>query len=277
MVDAHVHFWDPSALSYAWLAELTALNRAFGPADYAAATADAGVQRVVFVEGNCSPSQNVMEAERIERLAEADGRIAGIVAYAHLTDAAGLSRSLDALGHLTRVRGIRHNIQGEPAGFCLHPSFVDGVREVGRRGLAFDICVTHDQLHEAVELARCCPDTRLVLDHCGKPAIGQGLLEPWRTRIAELAECPNVWCKLSGLLTEADPARWRAEDVLPYAQHGVECFGAGRLVYGSDWPVLTLAGAYADWLELTRRLTLGWSAVDQRRFYNDNAVEVYAL
>lgn len=277
MVDAHVHFWDPDVLSYAWLGELSALNRAFYPADYAAATAEAGVERIIFVEGNCSPSQNVLEAERIERLADADGRIAGIVAYAHLTDALGLSRSLDALARLPRVRGIRHNIQGEPAGFCLQRSFVDGIREVGRRGLAFDICVTHDQLHDTVELARRCPDTRLVLDHCGKPAIGRALREPWRTRIAELAECANVWCKLSGLLTEAEPAGWRAEDVLSYAQHVVDCFGAGRVIYGSDWPVLTLAGAYADWLELTRRLTLSWSPADQRRFYHDNAIEVYAL
>lgn len=275
VIDAHVHFWDPGVLSYPWLAGSATLNRPFGPADHAEAAEGAGIERLVFVEANCHPSENVLEAEWIEQ--QADRRIAGIVAYAELTDAAGLGRSLDALQDLPRVRGVRHNIQGEPAGFCLQSVFLEGVREAGRRGLTLDVCATHDQLADVVELAHRCDDTRLVLDHCGKPAIRDGLLDPWRARIAELARRPNVWCKLSGLLTEADAAAWREEDLRPFAEHVVDCFGIERLMYGSDWPVVTAAGSYADWLGFVRRFTEGWSAAERRRFYHDNAVRFYRL
>jgi L-fuconolactonase len=277
VVDAHVHFWNPRALSYPWLTAFKRLMRPFLPEDYAAATEHAGIERIVFVECNCEPTQNLREVELVERLAEAEDRIAAMVAYADLTSSTTLDRSLDELQRLPRVRGIRHNIQGEPPGFCLQSAFLDGVREIGRRGLTFDLCATHDQLPDVVELARRCPDTRLVLDHCGKPAIRDELLDPWRSCIDQLAECENVWCKLSGLLTEADPTAWQHVDLMPYAEHVVDRFGIGRTMYGSDWPVLTLAGSYGDWLDFTRRLTAAWSATERQLFYGDNAASFYSL
>jgi len=274
MVDAHVHFWDPGNFHYDWLGASTPLNRPFLMSDYSAASAGLGVEKIIFVECNCLPSENVREADWVARL---DERIAGSVAFADLTDSIGLGATLDRLQRLSTVRGIRHNIQGQAAGFCLQTAFVAGVREVGRRGLTFDVCVTHDQLDDVVRLARRCPDTRLVLDHCGKPAIRSVLLEPWQTHIAELAGCENVWCKISGLLTEADATYWREEELLPYAEHVVHCFGTARVLYGSDWPVLTLAGRYVDWLGFTRTLTAGWGAADRRLFYHDNATHFYGL
>jgi L-fuconolactonase len=274
MVDAHVHFWNPGGFQYDWLSGMPALNRAFLAADYAAATAGLGVDRIIFVECNCLPSENVREAEWAEQL---DERVVAIVAFADLMDAAGLAGTLDRLQRVPKVRGIRHNIQGQAPGFCLQTAFVAGVREAGRRGLTFDVCVTHDQLDDVVQLARRCPDTRLVLDHCGKPAIRSGLHEPWRTHIAELAHRDNVWCKISGLLTEADATYWREEELPPYAEHVVSCFGAARVLYGSDWPVLTLAGRYVDWLGFTRTLTASWSAADRQLFYHDNATNFYGL
>ena len=184
---------------------------------------------------------------------------------------------LDALSCSPLVKGIRQNIQGQPAGFSLGRGFVEGVREVGRRQLVFDLCVTHDQLDEVAGLVRECPDTRFVLDHCGKPAIRSRQLDPWRADIARLADHDNVYCKLSGLLTEAGPGQWCADDLLPYAEWIVRCFGTERVMYGSDWPVLTLAGTYGDWYRFTHGLTMGWSAAEQRRFYGDNAVRVYGL
>ncbi|HEY8485689.1 MAG TPA: amidohydrolase [Longimicrobiales bacterium] len=277
IVDAHVHFWNPGLLAYPWLDGIPKLRRPFLPADFASSTGDAPVEKIVFVECNCAPGDNLREVEHVARLAEAEPRIAGLVAYVDLTDAAGLDRTLDALSDYPLVKGIRHNIQGEPAGFCLQPAFVEGVRKVGRRGFTFDLCVTHDQLPEVVRLVELCPDTRFVLDHCGKPAIRQGLLEPWKGEIARLAARGHVWCKLSGLLTEADVERWREEDLVPYAEHVVEQFGIDRVLYGSDWPVLTLAGQYADWYGFTRRLTAGWSESERRRFYYENAVHFYGL
>jgi L-fuconolactonase len=277
IVDSHVHFWDPAALPYPWLAAIPSLDRAYLPADYRAATGATPIGKIVFVEANCRPSETQREVELIARLAEADPRIAGIVAYADLVDMQGLRATLDALVRRPRVKGIRHNIQGEPAGFCVQRAFVDGVREVGRRGLTFDLCVTQDQLREVVQLVRQCPDTRFVLDHCGKPAIRDGRPARWREHIAALAAHDNVACKLSGLLTEAAPEGWTHEELVPYAEWVTRCFGSERLMYGSDWPVVTLAGSYCDWYGFTQAFTATWSAPERDRFYGGNAIRVYRL
>jgi len=277
IVDAHVHFWDPSVLRYPWLDGLPALDRPFLPASYVSATSGIPIDTIILVEANCLPHQTLGEADFFEQIAAMDSRVAGIVAFAPLTASAELDRTLDALAARPRVKGVRHNIQGQPPGFCTQPSFVEGVLKAGSRGLTFDLCATHDQLREVLDLVRLCPDTRFVLDHCGKPAIRDRLLDPWRADTAGLAECANVWCKLSGLVTEASPTEWREADLVPYASHVVEEFGTERVMYGSDWPVLTLTAGYAAWFGFTEWLTKGWSDAERRGFYRDNARRVYAL
>ena len=279
IVDTHVHFWEPAALGYPWLDEIPSLRRACLPPEYRAATGEVPVSKIVFVEANCRPADALREVAMIERLAAADARIAGIVAFADLTDARTLGATLDALARRPRVKGVRHNIQGHPAGFALRRDFVDGVREVGRRGggFTFDLCATHDQLGDLVKLVGHCPDTRFVLDHCGKPPIRERLLEPWRADIAALAEYENVSCKVSGLLTEAGPDGWSDAALAPYVDWVVERFGTERVMYGSDWPVLTLADGYGAWYGYTERVTGAWSAADRSGFYGDNAARVYDL
>jgi len=277
IVDAHVHFWDPSRLTYPWLEELPTLDRPALAEDYARATTGIAVDAMILVEANCLPRQALDEADFFASIAASDPRVAGIVAFASLTAPEELDRTLDALTAVSLVKGIRHNIQGEAPGFCTQPSFVEGVQTVGRRGLTFDLCATHDQLREVLELVRQCPDTRFVLDHCGKPGIRDRLFESWRRDIAHLAECANVWCKLSGLVTEASPDEWREADLVPYASHVVNQFGTGRVMYGSDWPVLTLAAGYADWFEFTKWLTAGWSDAERRGFYRENALTAYGV
>ncbi len=248
IVDSHVHFWDPAELHYAWLEGVPSLQRAFLPRDYAAATGQVPIGRMVFVEANCRPDEAQREVELVERLAQAEPGVAGIVAFVDLAQGlgargSGLGTTLDALSRSPRV---------------------------------FDVCATHDQLPEVIGLVRDCPGTRFVLDHCGKPAIRQRALEPWSKNIAGLAAHENVWCKLSGLLTEASEA-WCPEDLVPYAARVVECFGHERVLYGSDWPVLTLAGDYGTWYGFTERFTRGWSVSERSRFYGDNAARVYDL
>ena len=277
IVDAHVHFWDPTTLRYPWLDEVPALARRFLPPEYATATAGIAVDTMILVEANCRPDQTLREVDFFERSAESDARVAGIVAFASLTTPGELDRVLDAVAVRPKVKGVRHNIQGEAPGFCTQASFIDGVRKVGARGLTFDLCATHDQLREVVQLVRVCPDTRFVLDHCGKPDIRNARLEPWSADIACLAELENVTCKLSGLVTEADHIAWRESDLVPYASHVIEQFGTDRVMYGSDWPVLTLAGSYADWFRFTEHFTETWSEDERRRFYRDNARRAYAL
>jgi len=277
IVDAHVHFWDPSALRYPWLDGLPALDRPFLPAAYATATSGIPIDGMILVEANCLPHETLGEAAFFEHVAATDSRVAGIVAFASLTAPNELDHTLDALSARPAVRGIRHNIQGEPAGFCTESSFVEGVRKAGSRGLTFDLCATHDQLREVLELVRLCPNTRFVLDHCGKPAIRDRLLDPWRADIADLADCANVWCKLSGLVTEASRSEWREADLVPYASHVVERFGTERVMYGSDWPVLTLATGYGAWFGFIEWFTKRWSEAERRGFYRDNARRAYGL
>ena len=277
IVDAHVHFWEPGTLEYPWLNALPALERPFLPSDYRAAVGELPVKDCVLIEGNCLAAESAREVALFERLARTDLRVGGVVAFADLTQPAALEATLDRLTGTPRVKGIRQNIQGQPHGFALQRAFVDGVREVGRRGLTFDLCVTPDQLGEATAVVEQCPDTSFVLDHCGKPGIRAGAREPWQRDLARLASRENVHCKLSGLLTEADLAHWRDEDLVPYAAHVVECFGIDRVLYGSDWPVLTLAGDYVDWFGFTARFTECWTADERQRFYAENATRVYGL
>ena len=277
IVDSHVHFWDPGTLHYPWLDALPTLKRSFLPPDYSAAIGELAVEKIVAVEGNPRADEGQREVELFDRLRQTDCRIAGVVAFVDLSNAATRDRTFDWLSDRELVKGVRQNIQGQPAGFALQRSFVSGVQEAGRRGLTFDLCVTHDQLDEAIALVEQCPGTRFVLDHCGKPAIRDQMQDPWRRDITRLAAHDNVWCKLSGLLTEADVACWREEDLLPYATHVVEQFGVSRVLYGSDWPVLTLAGDYGGWFGFTERFSAAWSIEERCDFYYQNAVRVYGL
>jgi len=284
IVDAHVHFWDPGegALHYPWLDEIPALHRPFLPSDYRAATGTVEIAKIVFVEANCRPDESLAEVAMIERLAATEPRIAGIVAFADVAkglrgEGSGLGRMLDALSRSPMVKGIRQNIQGQPEGFCVQRGFVEGVREVGRRGFTFDLCATHNQLGDVVQLVSQCPDTRFLLDHCGKPPIRDRRLDPWRQDIAALAAHENVSCKISGLLTEASADGCVDDDLTPYADWVVDRFGTDRVIYGSDWPVLTLADSYCDWYGFTERWTAPWSAAERSGFYGDNAAGVYDL
>ena len=277
ILDAHVHFWDPTALQYPWLDAFPALRHSFSPADYSKAVETLPVERYLLVEGNCLPEQNLREVQYFTELGGSDPRIGGIIAFVELTKPEILAATLDCLTSRSLVKGIRQNIQGQPSGFALQRAFVEGVREVGARGWTFDLCVTHDQLGEAIALVERCPDTSFVLDHCAKPSIRTAARDPWRQELARLAAHENVCCKISGLLTEADLAHWTDKDLLPYGMHAIECFGIDRILYGSDWPVLTLAGSYASWYGFTARLTESFTEHERRRFYGENAARVYRV
>ena len=276
LIDAHVHFWDPGVLRYPWLDDEPALRRAFLPTDLDA-LATRAIDGLVFVEANCLPSQHIAECDFVEQLTAHEPRILGTVAFVDLLDADARRVSLEQLARRERVVGVRHNVQGQPRGFALQPEFVRGVQEVAGHDLTFDLCITAAQLPEITELVRRCPDARFVLDHCGKPSVRSDAFEPWATDLARLAECANAACKLSGLLTEARPDQ-RGEEVLSrYARHAMLCFGAERLLYGSDWPVVTISGGERAWHELADTITAEWADDDRRAFFGENAVQVYGL
>jgi L-fuconolactonase len=277
IVDAHVHLYDPDVVRYGWMRGKPALAGLHGLAELDAARGSVEVRGMVWIEVGADPGQHQGEARWIARLAAADPRIAGMVAHAPLERGAAASSEIERLLEHGKLRGIRRLLQDEPDhAFCLRPAFIEGVRLLARHDLAFDICVYHRQLAGALDLARRCPEVRFVLDHIGKPGIRDALIEPWRRQITELAALPNVWCKISGLITEVG-RDWTRARLRPYLDHALEAFGFGRVMFGSDWPVSEQTHRYGQWIEIVDRALGGASEDERRKLFCDNAIAFYRL
>jgi L-fuconolactonase len=278
IVDTHVHFWNPRRLPYPWLAGVPALNREFTPDDYRAQAPLPNVEQLVFVECGCDPASSLEEARWVAALAASEPRLRGIVARAGLERGARVREDLAALAQIPRVVGIRRNLESETdPEFCVSADFIAGVRELHAFDFSFDICVRHHQLPSVIELVRRCPEVRFVLDHCGKPAVRERMLDPWRHHIGQLAALPNAHCKISGLLTEADLADWRPPDIEPVVLHVLESFGPERVMLGSDWPVLRLASNHERWFEALEHCLTGVPEASRGKLYQSNGEAFYRL
>jgi L-fuconolactonase len=248
IVDSHVHFWDRSKLQYRWLdEEQSHLAMDHMPADLRAAGAE--VDGVVFIQADCRDDQGFDEARWVHDLAEQGAPVLAVVAHAPLETDAAASR-VEELTTLPLVRGIRRLLQDEMPGFAVAPQFVDGVRQLAAHGLTFDLCIREHQLLECLELTARVPEVTFILDHFGKPNVSAGDFGNWSVLMDELASRPNVRCKLSGLPNEAQPHDRTMDTLRPWVEHAITAFGADRCMYGSDWPVLTLASSYTDWFEI---------------------------
>ena len=278
IIDTHLHLWDVGRLHYPWLASVPMLNRNHLIEDYRRACGSVQVGKMVFVQCECDPAQSQQEAEWVTQVAGRDSRIRGIVAWSPLEKGGDAEPDLVRLAANPLVKGIRRIIQFEPdITFCLQPRFVGGVQLLHAHGLSFDLCISHHQLANTIKLVRQCPDVTFVLDHIGKPDIKAGRLDPWRAEIRELAGMGNVSCKLSGLATEADHARWTPSDLRPYIDHVIECFGFDRVMFGGDWPVSTQATDYPRWVATLDEALQGCSPDELRKVYARNAERVYRI
>jgi L-fuconolactonase len=278
IVDAHVHLYDPGVIRYGWMAGRPVLDRQRLMAQLDAERGPVEIEALVWVEVGADPGQYLQEASFVDGLARADRRIRALVAHAPLERGAAVTPDLEKLAAHGLTRGIRRLLQDAPDdAFCLQPGFIEGVRLLARFDLSFDICVYHRQLAGALELVRRCPEVRFVLDHAGKPGIRAGRTEPWRTHIAELAALPNIWCKLSGLITQADHATWRREQLRPYMDHVFERFGFERVMFGSDWPVAAETHRYREWVEIVEETLASVAEVERRKVFRDNATAFYRL
>lgn len=277
IIDAHHHLWDRARFGYAWLKQVPALDRDFLLRDYQQAIAGTGVVKSVHVQADVDPEYGIQETRWLLSMVEAGGPVAGVVAWAPV-ERPELGEFLDRLGTHPALKGVRRLIQGEAdPGFCARPEFAAGVRALAARGLSFDLCVYHHQLPAVIQLVRQVPEASFVLDHIGKPDIRGQALEPWRTHLRELAALDNVVCKVSGVATEAHWERWTAADVRPYLDQVIAAFGFGRLMFGSDWPVSTLAVDYRRWLDLVREVVREASAAEQRQLFWETAARFYRL
>jgi L-fuconolactonase len=278
IVDAHVHFWNPAKFNYPWLASVPVLHRTFLPEDYSAATKLANVSKLIFVECGCAASQSVDEARWISQIATGEPRLKGIVAQASVESGARVTDELATLATNPLVKGVRRNLQGETdMNFCLQPHFVTGVLALAEFNFTFDLCIVPHQLPAATQLVARCPEVFFVLDHVAKPAIRDRQLDPWRKHLRELAALPNVACKISGLVTEADPARCGAPDLEPYVAHTLDCFGFDRVLFGGDWPVCQLATTYENWLAALKGIVAGETDTNLRKLFQTNAERIYRV
>jgi len=274
-----VHLWDPRRFHIPWLDGVPQINQTYALKEYAEHTQGVTIEAMVYLEVDVAPSYRLLEAQWVNALADEEPRLRAIVPSAPLEDGDCARSYLEALKALgPRVKGVRRLLQAEPDdAFALRPDFVRGVRALADYDFSFDICIFHRQLPAVIELVRRCPEVRFILDHLGKPDIKAGLRDPWQAHIRALAALPNVVCKISGMVTEADHARWTVDDLRPFFETVYDAFGPDRVMFGGDWPVVLLASSYKRWVETVDALTQGLSEDDRRKLWAENAKRVYRL
>ncbi|MCT9008253.1 amidohydrolase family protein [Streptomyces rhizosphaerihabitans] len=277
-VDAHHHVWDLSVRDQDWITgpELQPLRRNFGMADLAPEADTAGVDRTVLVQTVTMAD----ETPELLALAQESPLVAAVVGWTDLTrpDVADELARLREMPGGSHLRGIRHQVQGErDPGWLLRPDVRRGLAAVADAGLVYDLVVRPHQLPACARAAAEHPGLTFVLDHLGKPPIAARAPDPWAAAVRELAALPNTVCKLSGMVTEADPARWTPDDLRPYADTVLEAFGPDRTMFGSDWPVCTLAATYGQVVRTAEELTSGLDESERHSVFTGTATRVYGV
>jgi L-fuconolactonase len=276
VIDAHQHFWQRSLpFNYDWLTQpaLAAINRDFLPADLDPPRRAAGVDATIFVQ----TQHNLAENDWVLQLADENPWIAGVVGWVDLQSPACEEQLLRYRAHPKFV-GVRHVTHDEPDDdWIIRPTVLAGLRALERHSVPFDLLFFAKHLHHAPAVARAVPNATLVIDHLSKPRIQAREIAPWAVELRAAAAFPNMYCKLSGLVTEADWRNWSVADLKPYFQTALEAFGPARLLFGTDWPVCVLAADYARVVAATRELIAELSASEQAAILGGNAARVYQL
>ena len=278
IVDAHHHVWDLGVRDQDWITgpALAPLRRDFLLSDYRPLADANGVAASVVVQTVTVPG----ETPELLALGAVSDLIAGVVGWTDLTapDVADKIAALTEMPGGGKLVGLRHQVQDEPDPYWLtRPEVLRGLGAIARAGLVYDLVITAGQLGASARAAAAVPDLVFVLDHLGKPPIAAGHTEPWAQDLRGLAALPNTVAKLSGLVTEADWRRWQVADLRPYAEVALDAFGPARMMFGSDWPVCTLAANYPDVLAAARDLTAGLSSAEREAVFAGTATSVYGL
>ena len=272
-IDAHHHFWHYTPAEYDWIDDaMASIRRDFLPADLAPEIASANIDAVISVQAR----QTLDETEALLTWATAHSWIVGVVGWLQLIDPA-VGDLLDRLADNPALKGVRHVLQAEPDAYMDRPDFNAGLAQLHARNLAYDILIVHHQLPAAIRLVDRHPNQVFVLDHIAKPPIRRGERQPWARDLADLARRPNVFCKLSGVVTEADYTTWNYEQILPYMEAALAAFTPARLMFGSDWPVCRVAITYLDWVRTIERFTASLSATEREALFHSTAARAYRL
>jgi L-fuconolactonase len=272
-IDAHQHFWSYNQREYDWIDEtMASIRRDFLPADLKPQLEHTGFEGSVLVQVR----QTLDETRWLLELAERNPFILGVVGWVDLRSPR-VRADLESFAGKSILVGIRHIVQAEPDDFLLDVDFLRGIAVLEEFDLAYDILIYTKHLSVAAEFVKRFPRQRFVLDHLGKPPIKSGAVDLWASGIRELASFPNVYAKVSGLVTEADWQAWKPEDVRPYLDVAFESFGAKRLMIGSDWPVCTVAASYARVVNLVKDYMSNYAAEDREAVLGGNAANFWRL
>ena len=285
-IDSHQHFWEYDPDQYGWMDDqMVLLRQNHLPVDLDAAQADLGFDGSAAVQGDLwfdgsvavQARQSLEENRWLLELSDSNPRIRGVVGWVDL-QSDEVNAQLAQFANHSRFVGVRHVVQDEPDdNFMLRAEFVHGISRLEDFGLTYDILIYPRQLPAAISLVKQFPKQAFVLDHIAKPLIKAGVQEPWAQQIRELAEHPNVYCKISGMVTEAHWGSWKPEDFQPYLEVVLEAFGPERLMIGSDWPVCRLAGEYTPVMQLAIDFMQAHSAKHMDAFLGGNALAFYGI
>ena len=274
IIDSHQHFWHYNAERDGWITdEMAILRRDFLPEELIEQMRASGINRCIAVQADQSEAETLF----LLQLAEKHPEIAGVVGWINLA-ADNAPERIEYFSQFEKLLGLRHIIQAEPDDrFMLRQDFQSGIEALAKHGLTYDILIYARHLPVAIEFVRRFPNQKFVLDHLAKPSIKSKEIEPWARNIRALAANPNVYCKLSGMATEADWRHWSEEDLRPYLDVAFEAFGADRLIYGSDWPVCLLAANYGRVKEVIENYIRDLSEGEKEKIFGLNAIRFYGV
>ncbi|WP_209331513.1 amidohydrolase family protein [Lunatimonas salinarum] len=273
IVDTHLHLWDRSVMEYPWLSGM--LDRDFLPGDFAEASKPTPVAKMVFVECGRLPEQYLREVDWVISQAKQEPRIKGMVAYFPLEKGLVAKGEMEQLVGRGIVKGIRRGVSEQ---LLASTDFLKGVELMGSYGLSYDLNITPSLMEPALNFVRRFPQQTFVLNHIANPDIkGRAQFDHWRRFLSDFGELAHVVCKVSGLITKADPNRWDASDLEPYLDHVFAVFGTDKVVFGGDWPVVLRAGSYRSWMEVFLGYTEQLSVEERKKVYHLNAERVYRI
>jgi L-fuconolactonase len=272
-IDTHVHFWKYDKDRDSWITnDMKILKQDYLPEHLIQSLRRNDVDGCVAVQA----SQTEYDTHFLVELAKTHPEIKGVVGWVDLQNT-NMEERLDYFSQYSIIKGWRHVVQSEPDDFLLGENFQRGIRALAKYDFTYDILIYHHQLKPAVRFVSKFPYQKFIIDHCAKPDIKKKGIEEWSKQIKEIATFPNVHCKISGLLTEANWKTWSAKDFYPYLDVVFEAFGADRLLFGSDWPVMLLSGIYVQWKSLLEKYMENMTEEDRQNVFGENAMSFYNL
>ncbi len=272
-IDAHQHFWKYHPDRHAWIDDaMKVIRQNFMPEELQPILQENNIDGCVSVQAD----QTEAETDFLTALAKDNTFIKGIVGWVDLKAA----NIVDRLAHYNQfsiIKGFRHIMQGQAEGFMLQHDFLNGIRALKEFGYTYDILIYADQLQEAIELVKKNPDQLFVIDHLAKPTIKAGLIDNWRRDMQTIAKYENVYCKLSGMVTEADYENWKPDELTPYLEVVTNAFGTNKIMFGSDWPVCLVAASYKRTIDVVKDYFKTFSKEEQEKIFGQNAIRFYQL